>query len=67
MTVLEMTRRLYQAGDKKTAYVVFKNDPDALEGVTFENFCIAFDKIVKGHAENKAAEKSHALAMAMAG
>lgn len=67
MTHYEKTLKAYAAGDKKGAYELFKSDPDGIDGITFAEFCTAFDKILIRRAERERAAKATELAWAAAG
>lgn len=38
------TMKAYANGQKAMAFIAFKNDPTAVEGITFEQFCNYMDK-----------------------
>lgn len=40
------TMKEYAKGNKAMAYIAFKNDPTSVEGVTFEQFCNAMERMM---------------------
>jgi hypothetical protein len=49
------TMKAYANGQKAMAFIAFKNDPTAVQGITFEQFCNYMDK-----ALNEVLEVCHA-------
>ena len=46
MTTFRKTLETYKNGSKSMAFLAFKNDPNANEGITFEAFCKFMDKTI---------------------
>jgi hypothetical protein len=53
MTTFQKTLNAYTNGQKSLAFLAFKNDADSIKEITFEQFCISFDKIIIQHELNK--------------
>jgi hypothetical protein len=46
MTTYQKTKQLYIDGYKSMAYLAFLNDTDSNKGISFEQFCNWFDKVI---------------------
>lgn len=58
MTTFRKTLETYKKGQKAMAFLAFKNDPNANEGITFDIFCKFMDKTIGNvHSVNPASGK----------
>ncbi len=51
-TVLESIKA-WQKGNKEKSYQLYLQDEGSFGIISFENFCVAFPRIVKRHEENE--------------
>ncbi len=49
MTTYQKTLIAYANGQKSMAFLAFKNDPTSNKELNFNQFCIAFDKLMIQH------------------
>jgi len=50
MTTLQATKATYAKGNKTEAFEMFKADPTSRKDITFEQFCLGFDKMINNPA-----------------
>ena len=67
MTHFQATMAYYKLGHKETAFQMFLSDPNANDGISFEQFCTSFDKMVIAQAQNEASMRAHAIVAGQAG
>jgi hypothetical protein len=53
MTTYQKTLIAYANGQKSIAFLAFKNDPTSNKELNFNQFCIAFDKLMIQHKCNR--------------
>jgi hypothetical protein len=52
MTTYQKTLIAYAKGQKSLAFLAYKNDPSANKIFNFNQFCAAFDNLIKQHEIN---------------